>query len=248
MHTKSRRIRNIPNATGFFCGNPTIPLFRCFLPAHSHEEEEDREDAGGEEADEAARPAEVVDDEAHVDTRERRADDVAHETRETGRAARCDTRHHVRRLQSDHHDRPVDEEANGNQREVVHEDIAGRVEPVDKDRDDDERHKDHRCGRTLSAEYAVTEVAAHEHARDARPLIEEVCPARALFGEALDRREICRRPVDDAVTAAPASPSCTPGSAPPARSRSVSAARRGGRRIHRPTKQAPVPQTYIAAA
>ena len=98
MHTKSRRIRNIPNATGFLCGNVTIPLFRCFLPTHGHEEEEDREDAGGEEADEAARPAEVINDEAHVDTRERRADDVAHETREAGRAARCDTRHHVRRV------------------------------------------------------------------------------------------------------------------------------------------------------
>ena len=200
MHTKSRRIRSIPNAAGFLCGNVTIPLFCSFLPAHGHKQEEDREDTGSEEADEAARPAEVVNDETHVDARERGADDVAHEARKAGRAARCDTRHHVRRLQSDHHDRPVDEEANGNQREVVHEDVAGRVEPVDKDRDDDERHKDHRCGRTPSAEYAVTEVAAHEHARDARPLIEEVCPARALFGETLDRREIRRRPIDDAVT------------------------------------------------
>jgi len=48
-------------------------------------------------------------------------------------------------------------------------------------------------------------------------------------------------PKPAAAAAAPASPSCTPGSAPPARSRSVSAARRGGRRMHRPTKQAPVP-------
>ena len=106
---------------------------------------------------------------------------------------------HVRRLQTDHHDRPVDEEADGNQREVVHEDIAGWIEPVNEDCDDDERHKDHRCGRTPTTEYAITEIAAHEHARDPGPLIEEVRPARALLGEALDRGEIRRCPVDNTV-------------------------------------------------
>ena len=141
----------------------------------------------------------MVDDKAHVDARERGADDVAHEAREPGRAAGCNARHHVRRLQSDHHNRPVDEEADRNQREIVDEDVAGRIEPVDEDRDDDERHEDDRRGRAPSAEHAVTQIAAHEHARDARPLIEEVRPARALLGEALDRGEIGRRPVDDTV-------------------------------------------------
>lgn len=83
---------------GILYRSSTNPLFRCFLPTHGHEEEEDREDAGGEEADESARPAEVVDDEAHVDTCERRADDVAHETREAGRATGRSMRHHVRRV------------------------------------------------------------------------------------------------------------------------------------------------------
>ena len=141
----------------------------------------------------------MVDDEAHVDTRERGADDVAHEPGEAGRAARCNARHHVRRLQPNHHNRAVDEEADRDQREVVDEDVAGRIEPVDEDRDDDERHKDHRRRCAPSAEHAVAQIAAHEHTRDARPLIEEVRPARALLGEALDRDEIGRRPVNDAV-------------------------------------------------
>ena len=81
---KSRRIQNKPNATRLFYRHSTFSLFHHFLSAHRHKQEEDREDTGGEEADEAARPAEVVNDEAHVDARERGADDVAHESRKTG--------------------------------------------------------------------------------------------------------------------------------------------------------------------
>ena len=92
-----------------------------------------------------------------------------------------------------------DEEADRDESEVVDEDVAGRVKPVDEDGDDDERHEEHRRGRAPSTEHAVAQIAADEHARDARPLIEEVRPARALLGESLDRGEVGRRPVDNTV-------------------------------------------------
>src|SRR4029077_9049353 len=89
-------------------------------------------------------PAPVICNPADPAAGNRRADSVAKESGEAGSGAGRLLRPTIERTQTDDHDRPVDQKANGDQGRVVDPQRSLAVEPVDEHRDQSEGHEQDR--------------------------------------------------------------------------------------------------------
>ena len=166
---------------------------------HAHEEQHDGQDAGDDQRVEAAIPSQVVHHGTHHDTGEGRADEVAEQAGETRGTAGGLLGHQVGSMQTDHHHRTIDQEADRDQGDVVDERIAGRVLPVHEHGNQHAEHEQDGGRRTPALEHLVAEVTADQHAGDACPFVQEIGQTRALVRIALDLGQIGGRPVHNTV-------------------------------------------------
>ena len=164
-----------------------------------HRGEGDRQQAARHHRHEDTVPAPAVGDPADAGTGDRGAEHVAEEAGEAGRGARRLLRHEIEGVQTDDHDRSVDQEADRDERRVVDPQRPLDVEPVDDDGDERQGHEQHVGGRPPALEVAVRHEAAGDRARDGRVLVERPRGARLPEREALRRLEVGRDPVHDAV-------------------------------------------------
>ena len=173
-----------------------------FLAVPCRGAESDRQDAGADQGDEAAVPAEMLEDVAHADVgQERRTDQVAEQTGETGGGAGGLLRHQVERRDADEHDGAVDQEADRPHGDVGHQ--FGAALPVDVDGHHDQRHVDDRGRGAASLEDLVREPAAEDRAEDAGDLEDEVRPTAAVERHLSPKDSLCKTIflLDDKVNA-----------------------------------------------
>ncbi len=114
----------------------------------------------------------------------------------TGRLLRCQ----LQRIETDQHDRAVDEEADGHQCQHVDGRVASRVKPVNQHEQGYQHHEQDTGRRTAALEHLVRDPAAQQGARNTGPLIEEVSPGGFVDAEILGLFQVGRRPVQYTVT------------------------------------------------
>ncbi|MNI75728.1 hypothetical protein D3C73_1319060 [compost metagenome] len=103
-------------------------------------------------------------------------------------------------MQTDQHDRAVDQEADDNHTCHINVRIARRVHPVNDRCNGHQRHEEHAGCATVATEDFIRHPATQQGARDTRILIQEVGPGGFIQREMLHFFQVGRRPVEDAVT------------------------------------------------
>ena len=165
-----------------------------FLVCEADKEEGER--TSDDHHDEVPVPSEAVDDESHADVgQQRRAEEIAKETGQSGSRPGSVLRGQVEGVHADEHHGAVDEESDGYQADDVKGGVSGRGEPVDGHEDGHERHVDHRRDGAASLEELVAEPPAEDGAGDGGELIGEVSPAHVLQVVSLDVLQVGRSPV-----------------------------------------------------
>ena len=142
--------------------------------------EEDSHQTGDEEQDEREVPSHVLSHLADNDIRQQcRAEDVTHETGQSGSRTGHILRGQVEGLYANQHHRTIDKESDGD--ETADDDVhVVKIEPVDDDGDGDERHEEYCWDSTPAIEHPVGEPAAEDSAGDGSHLIGEVSPSGTL--------------------------------------------------------------------
>ncbi|MPN55713.1 hypothetical protein SDC9_203397 [bioreactor metagenome] len=79
-------------------------------------------------------------------------------------------------MQTNQHDRAVDQEADDNHTSHIYVRVACRVHPVNDGRNRHQRHKEHAGRATVSTEDFIRHPATQQRARNTRIFIQEVGP------------------------------------------------------------------------
>ena len=130
------------------------PILLSFI-TKGKKQEYDGEDTCTYECYKSTVPTIEVNHETHEGACTGGTDEVTKQACKACSAARCFAWHHVGCLEADHHNRTVDKEADRDERQVIDEDITGRIEPVYENGNDNKNHKADRSRSATAAEYTV---------------------------------------------------------------------------------------------
>lgn len=160
-----------PDAKGMaekspYLGSRVIAL-RAFRPMRKRERaERHSQDATGDHRHENAAPAKLVGDPAHTGSGDGGAEDITEKTGEARSGSRRLLGHEIERMQADHHDRAIDEEADRDERRVVDPERSVQISPIHEDRDKRESHEQDRRRGAFAFEDFVRDPAARDRSRD----------------------------------------------------------------------------------
>ena len=140
--------------------------------AERHRAGGDRQQAAGHHGGEDTVPAPSVGNPSHPGARDGRSEHVSEEPGEARCRAGGVLGHEIEGVQPDDHDRPVDQETDGDESRVVDPERPVEIQPVDDDRHERQSGEEHHRGRPTPLEYPVRHPSARDRAWNRGALVQ----------------------------------------------------------------------------